>query len=150
MALVAPKPELRNPLPAGQFFIHLDPERVQDFRDWVAIYTPKNLVRVILDHEKPAFFGGTAHEVTFEVLQPNVAFWWINVFGPPQNLSEAPRVVAPSVDRVQTALEKPVKAVQDAAAAAAAAAESIGPLVTVGLLLFLYLEFQKGRRHELF
>jgi hypothetical protein len=150
MALVAPKPELRNPLPAGKYFIVLNPEHVQDFRDWVAIYTPRKIVSVLADHEAPSFFGGADHQVTFEVHQPNLAFWWHLVFGPPQNVSEAPRVVAPSVDRAQTALERPIEAASSAAAAAASAITSVGPLVTVGLLLLLYLELTKGRRHGLF
>lgn len=151
MALVEPKRATANPLPVGRYFIVLNPDRVDDFNDWAALYAPKKLVTVLAQHAAPSFFGGSDLQVTFEVHKPDVAFWWANVFaGMPFDLSNAPRVVAPSVDNVQRALERPIEAASSAASAAASAATSLGPLITVGLLLFLYLEFEKGRRHGLF
>jgi hypothetical protein len=146
MALVAPKIETRNPLPPGQFFVTLNPDRYVDFRDWLAIYESRGLARLVMDVPKPSLFGGTDHDVTFEVLKPDVAFWWIHVFGPVANLTEATRVPDPVSDRINQGIEK----ASSAARGAADVATSIAPLVTVGLLLFLYFEITKGRRHGLF
>jgi hypothetical protein len=147
MALVDPKRETRNPLPVGRFFVVLNPDRVQDFNDWAAIYAPKKLVSIIASHAAPSFFGGSDQQVTFEVHKPDVAFWWANVFaGMPINLSESPRVVAPSVDRAQRAIERPIEAASSAASAASSALASVGPLVVVGLLLYLYLQSERSFR----
>jgi hypothetical protein len=129
----------------GRYLIALDPERAEDFTDWASIYFPQQAVTLIaaVPHDGKVHF-------TFDVTKPDVVVWWANIFGLPSNLTDAPRVVAPSVDRVQRAIEKPIEAVRTAADATAAAVTSLGPLITVGLLLLLYLETTKGRRHELF
>lgn len=141
MALVAPKPETRNPLPPGRFIVTLAPERVEDFTDWAAIYFPMQLVTLIsaVPHD------GKVH-ATFEVNAPDKVVWWSNLFGLPSNLTDAPRVVAPSVDRAQRAIEKPIETVQNAVEAV-----DWGSLLTfaaLGLLLYWTLQ-SKGVSHAM-
>ena len=149
MALVAPTKETRNPLPVGRYLVSLEPERVPDFADWMALYVPRGMVKEVSRYDEPAWFGRSTEHVTFEVLQPGVALWWAVLFGPPLNLTDAPRVAVPSVDRTQRALERPVKVVQQAAEAIPALVDSVAPWIVVGVALYLYSQL-KGTRHAMF